>query len=92
MRFRQQKANAGPVSLAHKGLSLPRCIQDILPSNLRKNFSYLALLAMQHYRLAFQNSFSVWTTYEIDPLADPQAFPKTSVQPILRVGMGCWKS
>jgi len=24
-------------------------------------------LAMQHYRLAFQNSFSVWTTYEIDP-------------------------
>jgi len=42
-------------------------MQDILPSNLRKNFSYLALLAMQHYRLAFQNSFSVWTTYEIDP-------------------------
>jgi hypothetical protein len=37
-------------------------MQDILPSNLRKNFSYLALLAMQHYRLAFQNSFSVWTT------------------------------
>jgi hypothetical protein len=34
-------------------------MQDILPSNLRKNFSYLALLAMQHYRLAFQNSFSV---------------------------------
>ena len=42
-------------------------MQDILPSNLRKNFSYLALLAMQHYRLAFQNSFSVWTTYAIDP-------------------------
>jgi hypothetical protein len=42
-------------------------MQDILPSNLRKNFSYLALFAMQHYRLAFQNSFSVWTTYEIDP-------------------------
>ena len=60
-------ANAGPVSLAHKGLPLPHCMQDILPSNLRKNFSYLALLAMQHYRLAFQNSFSVWTTYEIDP-------------------------
>ena len=35
--------------------------------HLRKNFSYLALLAMQHDRLAFQNSFSVWTTYEIDP-------------------------
>ncbi len=67
IRFRQQKANAGPVSLAHKGLPLPHCMQDILPSNLRKNFSYLALLAMQHYRLAFQNSFSVWTTYEIDP-------------------------
>jgi hypothetical protein len=50
-------ANAGPVSLAHKGLPLPHCMQDILPSNLRKNFSYLALLAMQHYRLAFQNSF-----------------------------------
>src|SRR5947209_12298689 len=60
-------ANAGPVSLAHKGLPLPHCMQDILPSNLRKNFSYLALLAMQHDRLAFQNSFSVWTTYEIDP-------------------------
>jgi hypothetical protein len=45
----------------------PVCMQDILPSNLRKNFSDLALLAMQHYRLAFQNSFSVWTTYEIDP-------------------------
>src|SRR5258708_39133928 len=42
MRFRQQKANAGPVSLAHKGLPLPHCMQDILPSNLRKNFSYLA--------------------------------------------------
>src|SRR5579859_6619729 len=42
MRFRQQKANAGSVSLAHKGLPLPHCIQDILPSNLRKNFSYLA--------------------------------------------------
>src|SRR5436305_6800915 len=42
-------------------------MQDILPSNLRKNFSYLALLAIQHDRLAFQNSFSVWTTYEIDP-------------------------
>src|SRR5260370_32772774 len=67
MRFRQQKANAGPVSLAHKDLPLPHCMQDILPSNLRKNFSDLALLAMQHYRLAFQNSFSVWTTYEIDP-------------------------
>lgn len=39
-------------------------MQDILPSNLRKNFSYLALLAMQHDRLAFQNSFSVWTTLE----------------------------
>jgi hypothetical protein len=52
---------------AHKGLPLPHCMQDILPSNLRKNFSYLALLAMQHDRLAFQNSFSVWTTYEIDP-------------------------
>src|SRR5436190_13244133 len=64
MRFRQQKANAGPVTLAHKGLPLPHCMQDILPSNLRKNFSYLALLAMQHYRLAFQNSFSVWTTYD----------------------------
>src|ERR1700730_13524832 len=35
-------ANAGPVSLAHKGLPLPHCMQDILPSNLRKNFSYLA--------------------------------------------------
>ena len=67
MRFRQQKAHAGPVSLAHKGLPLPHGMQDILPSNLRKNFSYPALLAMQHDRLAFQNSFSVWTTYEIDP-------------------------
>src|SRR5215470_14982410 len=47
-------------------------MQDILPSNLRKNFSYLALLAMQHYRLAFQNSFSVWTTYEIDPYCCPR--------------------
>src|SRR5215471_12638892 len=56
------KANVGPVSLAHKGLPLPHCMQDILPPNQRKNFSYLALLAMQHYRLAFQNSFSVWTT------------------------------
>src|SRR5437588_10357745 len=35
-------ANAGPVSLAHTGLPLPHCMQDILPSNLRKNFSYLA--------------------------------------------------
>ena len=60
-------ALAGPVSLAHTGLPLPHYMQDMLPSNLRKNFSYLALLAMQHYRLAFQNSFSVWTTYEIDP-------------------------
>jgi len=51
-------ANAGPVSLAHNGLPLPHCMQDILPPNLRKNFSYLALLAMQHYRFAFQNSFS----------------------------------
>jgi hypothetical protein len=42
-------AHAGPVSLAHQGLPLPHCMQDILPSNLRKNFSYLALLAMQHY-------------------------------------------
>jgi len=32
-------------------------MQDMLPSNLRKNFSDLALLAMQHDRLAFQNSF-----------------------------------
>jgi hypothetical protein len=33
-------------------------MQDILPPNQRKNFSYFALLAMQHYRFAFQNSFS----------------------------------
>src|SRR5215813_5097972 len=32
-----------------------------------KSFSYLALLAMQNYRRAFQNTISVWTTYEIDP-------------------------
>ena len=35
--------------------------------DLAQNFSYLALLAMQHDRLAFQNSFSVWTTYESNP-------------------------
>src|SRR5260370_11853008 len=40
--YERAKANAGPVSLAHKGLPLPHCMQDILPSNLRKNFSYLA--------------------------------------------------
>jgi len=38
-------------------------MQDILPSNLRKNFSYLALLAMQHSRRAFQNTvFQDYTT------------------------------
>lgn len=42
LRFRSQQANTGPVSLAHKGLPLPPCLQDILPSNLHKNFSYLA--------------------------------------------------
>ena len=45
----------------------PNCMQDILPSYKAKNFSDLALLAMQHYRLAFQNRLLVWTTYEIDP-------------------------
>jgi len=52
---RQQKANTGPVSLAHKGLPLPHCMQDILPSNQRKNFSCLALLAMQHYLMLEKN-------------------------------------
>jgi hypothetical protein len=42
-------------------------MQDILPSSKAKNFSYLALLAMQHSRHAFQNRLFVWTTYEIDP-------------------------
>jgi hypothetical protein len=32
------------------------CMQDILPSDKAKNFSNLALLAMQHYRRAFQNT------------------------------------
>ena len=47
-------ANAGPVSLAHNGLPLPHCMQGILPSYKAKNFSDLALLAMQHYRRAAQ--------------------------------------
>src|SRR6266567_9120510 len=46
-------------SLAHKGLALPHCMQDILPSYHEKNFSDLALLAMQHDRRAFQNTLSL---------------------------------
>src|SRR5437660_2182736 len=35
---------------------LPHCMQDILPFSKAQNFSQLALLAMQHYRRAFQNT------------------------------------
>src|SRR5437870_3154646 len=56
LRFSQREPSALAVSLAHTGLPLPHCIQDILPSNLRKNFSDLALLATQGRRRAFQNT------------------------------------
>jgi hypothetical protein len=46
-------------SCATSGLPLPSCMQDILPSNLRKNFSDLALLVMLHDRRAFQNTVSI---------------------------------
>jgi hypothetical protein len=42
-------------------------MQDILPSDKAKNFSNLALLAMQNSRCAFQNRLFVWAMYEIDP-------------------------
>jgi hypothetical protein len=43
-------------------------MQDILPPYKAKNFFYLALLAMQHYRRAFQN-----TVLELIALFDPIA-------------------
>src|SRR6266700_6905421 len=52
-------SSALAVSLAYKGLPLPHCMQDILPSYKAKNFSYLALFAMHHYRSAFQNGLLV---------------------------------
>src|SRR6266568_6929764 len=57
-------ANAGPVSLAHKGLPLPHCMQDILPSNLRKNFSYLAFwpcsITASHSKTVSQSGPGSW--------------------------------
>lgn len=77
-------------SLAHKGLPLPHCMQDILPSNPRKNFSYLTLLAMQHYRLTFQSRLLVWTAYEIDPYHVPSFFDPYCVQGGQNVGTSHW--
>src|SRR6266487_3782848 len=59
-------ANAGPVSLAHKGLPLPHCMQDILPSNLNKNFSYLAFwrcsITASHSKTVSQSLYDTIST------------------------------